>query len=102
HMSWERRGGQWVYYRARRVNGRVVKDYYGGGDLAEFAAAADLEAREQRRSTIENERAEREALEAADVAGEACVRGTNTAVRQVLTAVGYHQHNRGEWRRARG
>ncbi len=30
-MRWERRVDQWAYYRASRVNGRVVKDYYGTG-----------------------------------------------------------------------
>jgi hypothetical protein len=102
HMSWERRGGQWVCYRARRVNGRVVKDYYGRGDVAEFAAAAHLELREDRRSKLEEQQAERGQLWEADAALETLHAETNAAVRQVLTAVGYHQHKRGEWRRARG
>ncbi len=51
-MSWERRGDRWVYYRARRVNGRVVKDYRGTGFVAELEAEEDAQAREERRSTL--------------------------------------------------
>lgn len=101
-MSWERRGGQWVYYRARRVNGRVVKEYCGTGPLAELDAEEDADTRTQRRSKVEAERAEREDFSEADAALDALHEETNAAVRQVLTATGYHQHNRGEWRRTRG
>ena len=27
-MGWEKRGSQKVYYRSKRVNGRVIKEYY--------------------------------------------------------------------------
>ena len=101
-MSWERRGQQWVYYRARRVNGRVVKDYCGTGFLAELEAEEDAQAREERRSRLERERAEHKALEALDAAVDAFVLLTKAAVKKVLTAAGYRQHKRGEWRKVRG
>ncbi len=43
-MSWEVRGGKRCYYRAKRVNGRVVKEYCGTGPEAEAAAKADADA----------------------------------------------------------
>ncbi len=94
-MSWELRGRQRVYYRARRVNGRVVKDYCGTGLVAELEAEEDAQAREERRSRLEGEQSKREALEAADLALEAFVRQTKATVQQVLTETGYHQHKRG-------
>jgi hypothetical protein len=80
----------------------VVKDYCGTGFVAELEAEEDVQARDERRSRWESERAEREALEAADAALDAFVRRTKAAVQQVLTETGYHQHKRGEWRKTRG
>jgi hypothetical protein len=94
-MSWERRGRQLVYYRARRVNGRVVKDYYRRGDLAEFVAAAHFGLREERRSKLEAERGEREQFSEADSLLNTLEAETNAVVRQVLTAARYHQHKAG-------
>lgn len=101
-MSWELRGGRWVYYRARRVNGQVVKEYCGTGVLAEFAADEDTATQMERRSKLEGERAERETLRDPDAALVAFDAQTKAAVRQVLATAGYHQHKRGEWRKARG
>ncbi len=96
-MSWERG----YYYRARKVNGRVVKEYVGAGQVAELAADLD-----------NCERAERERQRAADRADRAEVERLAGAVvefndlaeslaRAALLASGYHQHKRGEWRKRR-
>jgi len=34
-MAWDKRG---YFYRSRRVEGRVVRDYFGRGPLADAAA----------------------------------------------------------------
>ena len=47
-MGWEQRGNNPYYYRARRINGRVVKEYVGTGASAEAAAAEDKARRQAR------------------------------------------------------
>ena len=37
-MGWEYRGGNRYFYNARRVGRRVVKEYVGGGLVAELSA----------------------------------------------------------------
>ena len=47
-MAWEYRGIVPFYYRSRRVNGRVVREYVGGGEKGQRAAEADQAAKEAR------------------------------------------------------
>jgi hypothetical protein len=47
-MGWERRTRGGLYYtRSRKVAGRVVREYVGGGLLGRFAALSDVERRRQ-------------------------------------------------------
>jgi hypothetical protein len=55
-MSWERG----YYYRAKKVNGRVVKEYVGPGIVGRMAELEDLFAREDRELRRIKERIERE------------------------------------------
>jgi hypothetical protein len=90
-MAWDK--GRY-YTRSRKVNGRVDREYVGTGWLAELAAQVDaLEG--QRR---QEEQARLEALDAplSDLNDRA-----DLLARAALLAAGYHQHNRGEWRRRR-
>lgn len=48
-MSWERHDKRWYYYRSKRVNGRIVREYVGGGEKGRRAAAADQAVREAHR-----------------------------------------------------
>src|SRR5215831_15973853 len=96
-MAWEIRGSQKVYYRSKRVNGRVIKKYLGTGRTAQLAYEKDLrqqEAREQGRAT-------RKEMEALDHQTNSLRDITRTLVKAHLLLAGYHQHNRGEWRRRR-
>ena len=102
-MGWEsrKRGGRY-YTRSRRVNGRVVREYVGGGELAELAAMIDAEERAQKQALAARSRRELERHAADDqLVAELC--GAVDAVsRLVLLAAGYRQHHRGEWRHRRG
>jgi hypothetical protein len=55
-MGWERG----YYYRAKKVNGRVVKEYIGPGIVGRMAELDDLFAREDRELRRIKERIERE------------------------------------------
>ena len=105
-MAWEKRGNQKYYYKSERVGGRVRKQYYGRGKSAELLTwLEDLkreQVKEQKDLEREKWRAEVRQLEAADSAVDDLCKVTDQMVRAVLLLNGYHQHNRGEWRRRRG
>ncbi len=100
-MAWEHRNGKRVYYRARRVNGKVVKQYFGSGLEAELAAQADRTAREIRDRDRNELRRIKEDMEE----GIRLMKKLDEAVRVLsagtLIGAGFHQH-RGHWRKRRG
>lgn len=97
-MGFDKRG---YYYRASKVNGRVVKEYIGTGETARLIAAMDDAEREQR----EQERSERKALQAElqalDEAVEQFDKLATRLASAVLQAAGFHRHKQGEWRKRR-
>src|SRR4051812_49242479 len=98
-MGWEQRPNDRRYYtRSRRVNGRVVREYIGGGSLGELAAATDALQQAQRKRDTEAWRAEQARLGAADAILQQLCNLTDLLARAALVAAGYHQHDRGEWR----
>jgi hypothetical protein len=97
-MGWDR--GRY-YTRSKKVNGQVIREYVGTGEIAELVARQDALERQQReaeRSACQAERAELEALDAPlndlDALAE-------LVARAALLAAGYRQHKRGEWRKQR-
>lgn len=111
-MGWERRkGGSGQYYtRSRRVNGRVRREYIGCREAAHLTAEMDAAAREghaaQREMMAEQRRAEQARHDAMYAAILSPLDALDTlcrvAMRRELEAAGYHQHDRGEWRKRRG
>ena len=100
-MGWERRGKCNNYTRSRKVNGKVVREYYGVGLIGELASTLDKLHRAER---IERENKFKEELaqvQQTDEAIEAFCFSVKTLFRAVLYANGYHQHDRGQWRRRR-
>ena len=100
-MAWERRErGERYYMRSRKVGGRVVREYVGGGVLGELAARTDAKERERREAEAAEGRAEVQLLEelAAPVV-ELC-EVAEVLARAHLIAAGCHRH-KGEWRRRR-
>lgn len=99
---WERleRGGLY-YTRTRKQDGRVIREYVGRGPLAELAAETDALKRLRREEVARTWRAEREGLEAIDRSVEELYDAAEILTQAILLAAGYHQHNRGEWRKKR-
>jgi|SRR5450759_2759252 hypothetical protein len=102
-MSWEQRNGRGDYYtRAYRENGRVVREYVGGGELGRLAADVDYIARQTRQIEREESAAERDRIAAIEDPIIAFGRAVDLAVSCELLVAGYHRHDRGPWRRRRG
>jgi len=96
-MGWERG----YYYRVRKVNGRVVRDYIGCGELADLTAQLDALEREQRRVKANELRGQKDELKALDTDLTTMSESIDLVARAALLAAGYHQHKRGEWRKRR-
>jgi hypothetical protein len=100
-MAWERRARGGLYYtRSRKVGGRVVREYVGGGLRGELAAAEDARCRAERKteaSAWHSARTGMETLEAEVVSLDSLVQAL---VNAALMVSGYRRHG-GEWRRPR-
>ncbi|QDT64770.1 hypothetical protein [Calycomorphotria hydatis] len=97
-MAWEKRQrGRRYYYRSRRVDGRVVKEYFGTGPTAELAAAVDKKTKEKR----DLERLQARKLSSEIAAIDTIMRDMDKAItvlsQAVLFAAGFHQVNY-QWR----
>jgi hypothetical protein len=100
-MRWETRQRGGAYYtRSRWVDGRVVREYVGGGMIGRLAAQQDELERLQKDQEAARRREEREGLErSAGFLGE-LEEAAKVLVRAELVASGCHKH-KGEWRRLR-
>ena len=99
---WERRERGGLYYtRSRKENGRVVREYVGGGVLGEIAALEDEYRRRQRQEEGVLRKEERERLDALTTPLDELCEAAEVIARTALIAAGYRQHNRGEWRERR-
>jgi hypothetical protein len=96
-MGWERG----YYYRVRKVNGRVVREYIGAGKVAELVAQMDALERERRGLEALKQRQEKEELKGIDADLKAVNERIDLAARAALLAAGFHLHKRGEWRKRR-
>jgi hypothetical protein len=102
-MSWEQRKGHGPYYtRGHRENGRLVREYVGGGVLGQLAADVDGLARQTRLAERQERTAECERIAAIEGPIVAFGRAVDLAVSCELLVAGYHRHDRGPWRRRRG
>lgn len=96
-MSWEtRRNGRRYYYRVRKRDGKLIKEYCGGGLVGILAAEGDARKRAMRQT-------ERQVCEEYSTTKAVLVKLNQHSadlVKAALLAAGYHQHRR-EWRRRR-
>jgi len=100
-MAWEARWRQRYYYRSKRVGNRIVKVYMGKGPEAESAAREDAAKRADRavrRHAAEVDRMRDEPAKdmMAELDGQVRI-----MLETALVAAGYHQHDRGRWRKKR-
>jgi hypothetical protein len=97
-MGWDK--GRY-YTRSRKVNGRVVREYYGAGEAAELIAELNALEREERDLRRLDQRALRDELDALDGSLGELHTQAELLARVALAVAGFHQHHRGEWRKRR-
>jgi hypothetical protein len=102
-MSWEKRarGGRY-YTRSRREGGRIMREYFGAGEVAELVAQLDDFDRDRREGQRIMEQLARSEAEAREAPIKALHESVEVLVRGALLAAGYHRHHGGAWRRKRG
>ncbi len=82
------------------MEGRVVREYLGGGVVGELAARTDTEERERREAEAAEGRAEVRRLEELAVPVVEICEVAEVLAQAHLIAGGFHRH-KGEWRRRR-
>ena len=100
-MAWQQVGRRRYYYRNRCVQGRSVRRYVGTGPVAELAAVADDLRRLERAIAARERQAEQARRHQAEAPLAALCRLTDFLTRATFVTAGYHQHDRGAWRRRR-
>ena len=100
-MGWEtrERGGSY-YTRSRWVNGRVAREYIGGGMVGQLAARWDKLERRRKEEEAARWREELECLERSADFLHALAEVAEVLTRAHLLADGCHRP-RGQWRRRR-
>jgi len=102
YMAWHVIGTRRYFYHSERVNGKPVRRYIGKGKAGEVAAEiADLR-RLEREIKARELMAEENRLKQAEAHLTELCEMTDMLVRAALIAAGYHQHDRGDWRRRHG
>lgn len=100
-VAWERRErGDRYYTRSRKVGGRVVREYVGGGLVGELAAQTDAEERQRREAEGTAGRAEVQRMEQLIAPVVELCEVAEILAQAHLIAAGCHRHKH-EWRRRR-
>lgn len=106
-MAWEtRKGAKGKYYtRSRRIDGQIQREYLGCGETARLSAESDRVAREAQTFLYKQRLQQQEQRATIYAAILAPLDGLDilcqVAIQRELEAAGYHQHDRGEWRKRR-
>jgi hypothetical protein len=101
-MGWEKRERGGPYYtRSKKVGGRVIREYVGGGTLGHLTALQDAQERRRREEEAASWKQEYERLEALVAPVEDLCEATEILYRAALLSAGFRRHQRGEWRRKR-
>lgn len=98
-VGWER-GGRY-YTRSRRVNGRVIREYVGSGELAQYIAMLDQCDRAEKAADRALWREEKAQMRRLDESLQQLDTLCALVTRATLQTAGYRQHDRGAWRKRR-
>ena len=99
---WERRKRGGLYYtRSHKVDGKVLREYVGGGLLGQLAAQMDAQERWRREEEAAAWKEEQGRIDALIAPLEELCEGAEILAHAALLVSGYHRHNRGEWRKRR-
>ena len=101
-MPWVRRGRHRYYVRRRKVKGAFVRQPYGRGPEAQLAAALAAQRQREREAEWARRRQERGRWDAKTETVQRLIEVSDLLVCAALLAAGFHQHQRGEWRRKHG
>jgi hypothetical protein len=88
-------------YRSIRRGGRVTSQYLAGGEDAFLIDALERIERDERDSDLRHKRSERKQIDDLERALDELAERARDVAHEALSAAGYHQHHRGEWRKRR-
>jgi len=105
-MGWEKRYKRKYFYRSRRIAGRSVKEYITADNEISRLLVGNVElerqvAEELRKQERQVEVAKRAQIDQQLTTAISADTTLRTLIEGMLYAVGYHRHNRGEWRKER-
>jgi len=95
------RNGRPYLYRSIRRNGRVTSEYVAGGEDAFLIHVLESDDRDRQRFDRQEARSERKELDDLERALDDLAEQSRDLARDALSAAGYRQHHRGEWRKCR-
>lgn len=95
------RNGRPRYQRSVRRGGRVTTEYVGSGNFAILKALFDAEDRDALEEARQRARAEQQRLDDLEHDLDELAEQARALAHEALTAAGYHQHHRGQWRKRR-
>jgi hypothetical protein len=102
-MAWERRKRGGLYYtRSRKIAGRVVREYVGGGVIGVTAATLDTERRVETEQKARTWIEQRSRLQSAQEASDGFFTAVELLAHSTFLNAGFYLHHRGQWRKRRG
>jgi hypothetical protein len=101
-LPWTKKPNDRRYYvRLTKRGGQKQFTYFGKGPAAEAAAAEDAKKRAEQLALNRCRKEDNQAWQQATQPLDQLAAFANTLMKGALVAGGYHQHDRGEWRRKR-
>lgn len=100
-MPWITFKNRRYYVRRPRREGRRCFEYWGVGLKAEQAAVEDAQKRAEQLALNQRRKDDQAAWQRSVQPLDQLAAVAGTLMKGTLVAAGYHQHDRGEWRRRR-